>query len=113
MVILVLLSLFLLVRADEEPPPPPADGCKPFADLVASSKVDFFPMPAEAVGPLLIFHNAAPPVSKDQFAAAAYATLPDGTGFIAWLRGDLVCQRDFIPAPVWARLKPLIRGVAS
>lgn len=111
-----LLAMWLLpnpARLDEEPPADPAPECKPLVEILGMMSVDARPMPAEAIGPMLVFHNASPPPSDDAYEAAAYATTKQGVGVVLWLRGADVCQRDLIPPPAWSRLLPLIEGRAT
>lgn len=107
-----LLALLLLVRLDEDPAPPSA--CKPLTEVMTElGDVDVWTMPAEAIEPLLILHNASPPPSTDRFSAGAYATAKQGVGIVLWMRGSDVCTRDMIPPPAWARLRPIIAGTVA
>lgn len=84
--------------------------CEPLADVAAQIDFDIKPLPAEAVEPMLMFHNASPPVSNDRFTEAVYGTTKQGAGVILWLRAGDVCMRDMIPPIAWVRLLPIIAG---
>lgn len=102
-----LLAMWLL------PHPAASTDCEPLADVAVKFNFDLYPMPEEAVQPMLGFHNVMPPASEDFWGKAVYGTNKDGIGIILWMNGDEVCGQDSIDPPTWARLKALIEGTRT
>jgi len=109
----MLLAIFTGVgKADTPPERDTKQACREvptfFADMARMDSV-VYELHEETIQPLLVFHNATPPVSNARYQRGYLVNSGEGA-VIFWSSYGFVCDTTMFDPRIWKRLKPLIEG---